>query len=380
MKSIAQFPPNPGLVSSPSPLLTPLSVHRRQQLSLGLIGPGRVGAALLQQLRKNQLRLAERFGVELKLYGVITSKKMWACETDGMQYWHSGNEGHPADLETFENHMRGKGAHVMLIDCTASDVIADYYEGWMRSGIHIVTPNKLAGSGSLDRWQRIQLAGNSAQFRQEAAVCAGLPVVQTLRDLIDTGDELLSIEGIFSGTLAWLCHHYDGSCSFSALLRDAHALAYTEPDPREDLSGMDVARKLVILAREAGLSISLTDVQVQNLVPACLGEVSTETFFSNMEALDVMMGQRLAEARAQGGVLRHVGRIDAEGHGRVGLCVLPLEHALARTSATDNVIQFDTRRYRENPMKIQGPGAGPEVTAAGIFADLLRIASTLRVE
>ncbi|HKT26544.1 homoserine dehydrogenase [Dyella sp.] len=377
MKSIAHLSPNPEPFWSRSQLHPASPIPPRQQLSLGLIGPGRVGNALLNQLRSNQLRLIERTGVQLRLHGVASSKKMWMYETDAMQQWHPGNESHPVDLEAFVRHMRSAGTQVMLIDCTASDVVVEHYEQWMQNGIHIVTPNKLAGSGPLDRWQRIQRAGNSAHFRQEATVCAGLPVVQTLRDFIDTGDELLSIEGMFSGTLAWLCHHYDGSRSFSALLRDAHALAYTEPDPREDLSGMDVARKLIILAREAGLSMSLDDVQVQNLVPDRLGEVSTESFFSNMEELDAMMAEKLAEARAQGGILRHVGRLDSKGHGSVGLCILPPEHTFAHTSATDNVIQFDTHRYHDNPMKIQGPGAGPEVTAGGIFADLLRIASSL---
>jgi homoserine dehydrogenase len=218
-----------------------------------------------------------------------------------------------------------------------------------------------------------------ARFRYEATVCAGLPVVQTLRDLLDTGDELLAAEGMFSGTLAWLCNRHDGAQPFSALVREAHALGYTEPDPRDDLSGMDVARKLVILAREAGWSLSLDDVSVESLVPAALADLPRDEFMQRLDELDAPMAAKLAQARACHGVLRHVAHLDHNGHASVSLVVLPSDHAFAHTRLTDNVVQFRTRRYCDNPMLVQGPGAGPEVTAAGVFADLLRIAESLQV-
>lgn len=205
-------------------------------------------------------------------------------------------------------------------------------------------------------------------------------MVQTLRDLLDTGDELIDIEGMFSGTLAWLCNRYDGRGPFSARLREAQSLGYTEPDPRADLSGMDVARKLVILAREAGLPLSLEDVEVENLVPAALAALPPEDFMRQLDMLDAPMVARLAEAHAGGGVLRHVGKLDRAGHASVRLEVLPCGHPFAHARLTDNVVQFRTRRYRDNPMLVQGPGAGPEVTAAGVFADLLRIAESLVVQ
>jgi aspartokinase/homoserine dehydrogenase 1 len=210
-------------------------------------------------------------------------------------------------------------------------------------------------------------------------VCAGLPVVQTLRDLLDTGDELLAVEGMFSGTLAWLCNRHDGAQSFSALVREAHALGYTEPDPRDDLSGMDVARKLVILAREAGWSMSLEDVEVESLVPAALAGLPLDAFMERLHELDAPMAAKLDQARAQGGVLRHVAHLDRHGRASVKLAVLPAAHAFAHSRLTDNVVQFTTRRYCDNPLLVQGPGAGPEVTAAGIFADLLRIAESLEM-
>jgi aspartokinase/homoserine dehydrogenase 1 len=207
-----------------------------------------------------------------------------------------------------------------------------------------------------------------------------LPVVQTLRDLLDTGDELLGIEGMFSGTLAWLCNRHDGQQPFSALLREAHAQGFTEPDPRADLSGMDVARKLVILAREAGQSLSLEDVQVESLVPPALAALPLESFMQRLHELDAPMARRLADAQTDGDVLRHVGSLDRAGRAQVRLTKVPTSHAFAHTRLTDNIVQFSTRRYRDNPLQVQGPGAGPDVTAAAVFADVLRIAESLAVQ
>ena len=356
---------------------------RRRVLAVGVIGPGRVGSALLEQLRAAQPRLARDLGLELKLCGVVASKRMWLdCDDAELNARHGGAQiWRPNDLDAFAEHVRGKdGRHALLIDCSANDAVASRYAGWLAAGIHVVTPNKLAGSGPLPRWQAIRAAcANGARFRYEATVCAGLPVVQTLRDLLDTGDELLAVEGMFSGTLAWLCNRHDGMNPFSALVREAHALGYTEPDPRDDLSGLDVARKLVILAREAGWPLSLEDVDLQSLVPDALAGLPREEFMDRLHELDAPMAARLAGARAEGGVLRHVAHLDRHGRASVRLVVLPAGHAFAHSRLTDNVVQFSTLRYCDNPLLVQGPGAGPEVTAAGVFADLLRIAESLAV-
>jgi aspartokinase/homoserine dehydrogenase 1 len=182
---------------------------------------------------------------------------------------------------------------------------------------------------------------------------------------------------MFSGTLAWLCNRHDGRQPFSALVHEAHALGYTEPDPRDDLSGIDVARKLVILAREAGWPLSLEDVTVESLVPSALAALPRDAFMQRLDEMDAPMAAKLARARAEGGVLRHVAHLDRHGRATVSLVVLPSSHSFAHTRLTDNVVQFSTRRYCDNPMLVQGPGAGPEVTAAGVFADLLRIAESL---
>ena len=369
--------------------LPPLAMPRtgttgRRTLAVGMIGPGRVGGALLEQLRAAQPRLARDHALELKLCGVVASKRMWLdCDDAELNGRHGGAQTwRPNDLDAFAAHVRGDGdRHALLIDCSASEAVTAHYPGWLAAGLHVVTPNKLAGSGPLERWQAIRAAcAGGARFRYEATVCAGLPVLQTLRDLLDTGDELLGIEGMFSGTLAWLCNRHDGRQPFSALLREAHALGYTEPDPRADLSGLDVARKLVILAREAGRPLSLEQVEVESLVPPELATLAPEEFMQRLDELDAPLAAKLAAARAEGGVLRHVASLDHRGNASVRLAALPATHAFAHSRLTDNVVQFTTRRYCDNPLQVQGPGAGPEVTAAGVFADLLRIAESLGVQ
>lgn len=375
---LAELPP------SLSPRMTrPTATARRRVLAVGLIGPGRVGGALLAQLRSAQSRLALDSRLELRLRGVAASRRMWLdCDAAELNDCHDRAQiWRPSDLDAFTAHIAGNGSEdALLIDCSANDAIAARYADWLAAGLHVITPNKLAGSGPLERWQAIQHAcAHGARFRYEATVCAGLPVVQTLRDLLDTGDELLDAEGMFSGTLAWLCNRHDGAHPFSALVREAHALGYTEPDPRDDLSGIDVARKLVILAREAGWPLSLSDVAVESLVPPALAALTPAAFMQRLDELDAPMAAKLAEARASGGVLRHVARLDHAGNASVRLLVLPASHPFAHTRLTDNVVQFRTRRYCDNPLLVQGPGAGPEVTAAGVFADLLRIAESLGV-
>lgn len=369
--------PNPP----PRAFALPARTTRTRSLAVGLIGPGRVGGALLDQLRAAQPRLLHERALELKLRGVVARQRMWLdCDDAELNGRHAGAQTwRPSDLDAFAAHVRGTGdQHTLLVDCSASAAVAAHYPRWLAAGLHVVTPNKLAGSGPLEHWHAIRAAcAQGARFRYEATVCAGLPVVQTLRDLLDTGDELLAVDGMFSGTLAWLCNRHDGQQPFSALVREAHALGYTEPDPREDLSGLDVARKLVILAREAGWPLSLDQVEVESLVPPALAALPLDECMQRLHELDAPMATRLAEVHTRGGVLRHVASLDRHGRASVRLAMLPATHPFAHTRLTDNVVQFRTRRYCDNPLLVQGPGAGPEVTAAGVFADLLRIAESL---
>lgn len=353
-----------------------------QTIALAVIGPGNVGAALLDQLQAALPRLRRDANLDLRLRALATSTKTWHCEFRGDEDWRQRMQTEPVvtDLSVLGTHLLDTHMpHAVIIDCSASDAVAEHYATWLAAGIHVITPNKQAGAGPMERYTAIRdaRAHSGARFRYEATVGAGLPVIQTLRDLLDTGDELIAIDGILSGTLAWLFNKFDGSKSFSELVREAHALGYTEPDPRDDLSGMDVARKLVIMAREAGLPLSLADVQVQGLVPDALLDADRDAFMNGLTLLNMPMQAALDAARARGCVLRYVARLEADGTAKVALQELPNEHGFAHLRLTDNCVQFTTQRYRDNPLVVQGPGAGPEVTAAGVFSDLLRLASSL---
>lgn len=354
-----------------------------QTLSIGVIGPGQVGGALLDQLATARPRLQHAARLDLRVRAIATSGRMLLDEQGiALAEWRTRlqREAVSADLGQLARHVHASHLpHAMIVDCSASGAVADHYAAWLTDGIHVIAPNKHAGSGDRERYRAIAAAraATGACFRYEATVGAGLPIIQTLRDLIDTGDEVLAIEGIFSGTLAYLFNRYDGSVPFSRLVLEARAAGYTEPDPRDDLSGTDVARKLVILGREMGLDLSLEQVTVESLVPPALRAGTRDEFSAAAAALDAPMAERLADASRRGTALRYVARLDREGTASVGLVEVERGHPFAHIRLTDNIVQFTTRRYRDNPLVVQGPGAGPEVTAAGVFADLLRVAASL---
>jgi bifunctional aspartokinase / homoserine dehydrogenase 1 len=352
-------------------------------ISMGLIGPGVVGSALLEQLASQAARLTRDFRLDLRLRAIATSRQMllgdphiplidWRAKLDAAA---------PTDLHRFEQHVHADHLpHAVLIDCSASAEVAEHYPRWLARGIHVVTPNKKANSGGWDLYTRVQEARRvgGSHYLYEATVGAGLPIIQTLRDLRETGDQIRRIEGILSGTLSYLFNVWDGRQPFSTLVRDAKASGYTEPDPRDDLSGMDVARKLIILGREMGLRLELGDVTLESLIPPSLASCSLDEFLERLPELDGPLLQRYDAARAEGRVLRYVAALDAAtGQATVGLVALERSHPFSNINLTDNVVRFVTSRYGQNPLVVQGPGAGPAVTAGGVFADLLRVCAYL---
>ena len=353
-----------------------------QSISVGLIGTGTVGSVLLDQLADRVAAIRDELGVDLRVRGVATSRTM---RLDERQIDLSGWRGQlqdapPFDIDEFLDHVQTDALpHTVIVDCTSSEDLAHRYVGWLRRGIHVVTPNKKAGSSDLAYYDELRRASreSSAHYLYETTVGAGLPIIQTLRDLTQTGDEVMRIEGVLSGTLSYLFNSYDGVRPFSEVVAEARSRGFTEPDPRDDLSGMDVARKVVILAREMGLRTELGDIALHGLVPAGLEQGSVEDFLTALRDHDQTIAASFEEARARGERLRFIGSIEADGTASVRLRSVPATHALARLNLTDNLVQFETRRYTPNPLIVQGPGAGPEVTAAGIFADLLRLAAYL---
>jgi aspartokinase/homoserine dehydrogenase 1 len=352
-------------------------------VSIGVIGPGSVGSAFLDQLASQVGRLTRDFRLDLRVRGILTSRKMVLADTAvPIARWRESLEnGAASDLPRFVSHVdAGHLPHAVIVDCTASAEVARHYPQWLSAGIHVVTPNKQAGSADLAFYRTLadaRRAGGS-HYLYEATVGAGLPIIQTVRDLRETGDRIQRIEGVLSGTLSYLFNVWDGEQPFSALVREAKAQGFTEPDPRDDLSGTDVARKMIILAREIGLDLELGDVELEGLVPESLQSGGAEEFLERVPQVDAAMRERFQAARDRGRVLRYVGRLDADTRrATVGLVELDRSHLFANISLTDNIVSFTTSRYDRNPLVVRGPGAGPAVTAGGVFADLLRVCTYL---
>jgi aspartokinase/homoserine dehydrogenase 1 len=346
-------------LSTVAPILSRSAAKKTKDLALIVIGAGHVGSALLDQLNIHPSAAAG----DLRVCAIANSRK-WVWHKQGVKLptWNDRlrSSTDRTDIEELIQLVRDlRGENPVVVDCTASDVIVEAYGRFIDAGAHIVTPNKKANCLPWPRYRSLldEFARNDRRFLFATNVGAGLPILSTLSDLLASGDTVHRIEGMFSGTLSYLFNRFDGSQPFSALLRDAQKLGYTEPDPRVDLSGGDVAAKLLVLVRQMGWKLDLKDVRVENL-------------WSNR--LDASMARRYTAAVKKGSVLRYVGRI-ADGSVTAQLESLPSTHAFANTRHTDNIVAFQTRRYKDSPLVIQGPGAGPEVTAAGVLADLLRL-------
>ena len=352
-------------------------------VSIGIIGAGLIGSTFLKQLETQMERLKKDRKIDFKVRGILNSKTM-LLEPDSIDLgiWKAQLEskGQPSSLNDFIRHI--KADHIpnsVLIDCTSSEEIASHYPEWLRSGFHLITPNKKSNTGTMEFYQEIRKAARekNRHFLYETTVGAGLPVINTLRDLVQTGDQIIQIEGIFSGTLSYVFNSFHSKTPFSEVIKDAKTKGFTEPDPRDDLSGMDVARKLIILARECGREVNLSDVKVESLVPDSMKTLSVDEYLNRLSENDSVMLAKLEAASAKGEVLRYVGIIPEKGSPRVELKSYPLSHAFARISGSDNIVAYQTTRYHSQPLIVQGPGAGPEVTAAGIFGDLLRLTTYL---
>ena len=354
-----------------------------QTLSIGVIGPGLIGSTLLDQIAGESASLHDRFGVDLRVRGITRSKKMLLGDPSlDISKWRDSfeNSDSGADLDTFVDHIDAEYIpHKVIIDCTTSEDIPGRYLEWIKRGIHIITPNKKAGTTPMPEYRELfdESRKRGIHFLYETTVGAGLPIIGTLQDLILTGDSIKKIEGVFSGTLAYLFWRFDGTAPFSSLVKEARDLGYTEPDPRDDLSGMDIVRKTVILAREVGHSVEIEDVPVKSLVPDELADVSLDEFLSRLDVMDDEMDRLYNEAAERNEVIKYTGIIEEDGSCSVRLKSYPSSHPFAGISGSDNIVAFTTERYNEQPLIVRGPGAGPEVTAGGIFADLLRLASYL---
>lgn len=354
-----------------------------KRIGLILFGKGNIGSRWLELFAREQETLSARTGFEFVLAGVVDSRRS-LLSYDGLDASRAlaffDDEAREQDEESLFLWMR---AHpwddLVVLDVTASEGLAAQYLDFASYGFHVISANKVAGSSCSNRYRQVRdsFAKTGRHWLYNATVGAGLPVNHTVRDLRESGDSILSISGIFSGTLSWLFLQFDGSVPFTELVDQAWQQGLTEPDPRVDLSGKDVMRKLVILAREAGYDIEPNQVRVESLVPEGCESGSVDHFFENGDELNAQMVQRLEAAREMGLVLRYVARFDASGKARVGVEAVRPEHPLASLLPCDNVFAIESRWYRDNPLVIRGPGAGRDVTAGAIQSDINRLAQLL---
>ena len=352
-------------------------------------GAGGVGKCFLSQL---EVLAKKRPSPKLSLCYICTSKKaLYSSDyspiatASALSSLGSTSQA-PLELPKLAEYLAASGSKAILVDNTSSQDVADAYPLFLGAGVSIVTPNKKAFSGSYKLWQDIFAAADKsgAKVYHESSVGAGLPVISTLKDLVDTGDEVTRVEGVFSGTMSFLFNSFaptSGSGGkWSAEVTKAKGLGYTEPDPRDDLNGLDVARKLTILARLAGLPVeSPTSFPVQSLIPKELESVSSgDEFLQRLPGFDAQMEETKAAAEKEGKVVRFVGSIDvAAGQVKVGLEKFERSHPIAALKGSDNIISFYTKRYGSNPLIIQGAGAGGEVTAMGVTSDLIKVISQI---
>jgi aspartokinase/homoserine dehydrogenase 1 len=364
-------------------------------LSIGIVGYGGIGRELVDQVgdfvkKTNspavQMRgIADIDGMCINPTGMTISK---SANTNAMGDVDATTPMTTADLNAFAEAVVKDTNHAVIADCTAAEFIAKQYPKWLKMGINIVTPNKKAGSAPMPFFREVQAAARTGgvEWGYEATVGAALPVISQIQDFKATGDEIVFVEGIFSGTLSYIFNVMSATGrDFSDVVAEAVANGFTEPDPRDDLFGADVQRKCVIVARECGLEIEMDDVPVESLVPEALtnwsppeGKKLADAFVEELKPYDGGMAKKLKDAGS--GVLRYVGTIDVKNKkASVALKAYGSDHAFAGTKHADNVVVFHTKRYTPQPLVLVGPGAGIPVTAGGVFADLLRQVPTIWV-
>ena len=346
----------------------------RLSVDLGLVGVGRVGTVLLDQIREQRETLEQQQGLRLRITGLAGSRGAVVdpAGLDGDEALSRLREDPQSTFSEFiESLTTERWPKKVFVDCTASAEVAEHYQRLLEAGVAVVTANKLRLAGPLAAYRELMKSRPGRLF-YETTVGAGLPVIRTLSDLKATGDRVVRIDGLLSGTLGYLTTELAAGQPFSEAVRRAHGNGYTEPDPREDLFGSDVGRKLVILARLAGMDLEPHDVVLEALLPdEPWRGLSLEEFWEALPALDETFAQRQADAAAAGKRLCYLGTL-GDGRASVSLCAVGPDHPCWGARGTDNLIAFTTERYHDSPLVVQGPGAGPDVTAAGVLADILR--------
>lgn len=348
-----------------------------KRIHVFMVGVGLIGGTLLKQIEEQKETLKTQNGLEITIAGLANTKKMVFAENGiDLNHWKEALDSSVdvSDSQAFVDKMIEMNlSNSIFIDNTADGKIPDLYEQVFNASISVATPNKVAASSAYDQYNRLkQLAKrNNVQFLFETNVGAGLPVISTLRNLIQSGDNIIKIEAVLSGSVSFIFNSFDGSKPFSQLVTEAKELGYTEPDPRDDLSGADVARKITILAREAGYKVETSDVVINPILPErCLNAKDVASFFEILREEDPYFTQLLQKAKADNGLLRFIAKAE-NGKISCGVEVVGTDSPFYNLGGSDNMIVFTSQRYKQRPLVVRGPGAGAEVTAAGIFAEII---------
>lgn len=352
-------------------------------LHVFLVGTGLIGTALMKMIAHQQHKLVHENELDIQIHGLANSRFM-AFHEDGFninQEYVLNEKDQPMDLDTFIAKMEEMNfSNSVFVDCTASQDVADRYARILEAKVGIVTPNKKANSSSLENYRMLKRIAKrrGVKFLYETNVAAGLPVINTLQDLMLSGDKVIRIEAVLSGSMNFIFSTLENGAPFSEVVRVAKEKGFTEPDPRDDLSGMDVARKILILGREAEQELEFEDITIQSMVPEdCMDTKSVVDFFEKLKKHDPNFSTLLDESITKGERLRFMATLEG-GKATVGLKSLPESHPFSTLKGSDNMILMTTDRYNDRPMIIRGPGAGADVTAAGVFADVIRIGNYTR--
>jgi len=350
-----------------------------QTLNLFIVGVGLIGKTLLKQVQEHAAFLKTKRSMEVKVIGLANSKKM-VFDENGLDLsdWLSLLQNAESDMamNVYVEKMKALNlTNSIFVDNTANENIARYYETILEASISISTPNKVAASSPYLQYQRLKYLADKkgVPFLYETNVGAGLPVISTLNDLIVSGDRIIKIEGVLSGSLSYIFNAFQAGTPFSQAVASARELGFTEPDPRIDLNGIDVRRKLLILAREAGVVLDIDDIEIQNFLPeACQKAETVEAFMEALVSSETYFESLREEAEKSNRALRMVAKLENK-KATIGLESFDAKHPFYMLNGSDNMIVFTTERYKDRPLVVQGPGAGAEVTAAGIFAEIIKI-------
>ncbi len=361
-------------------------LSNQKQVNLFIAGTGLIGSTLLRQIDQKLADPQKEENININLVGIVNSRhKHFNEEGIDLKNWKDKIDypGRSANFQTFVDQMiKMNMPNSIFIDCTSSQVVVDHYERILGSSVSIVTPNKLANSGSQETYSKLKKTAfdQGVKFLYETNVGAGLPIISTMNDLKNSGDEILEIEGILSGTISYIFNSFTGDKKFSDVVKEANEKGLTEPDPRDDLNGMDVARKILILTREAGYELELNDVRIEPILPqSCFNAPSITDFFKELEKIDDQLEKLKKEANRGGKVLRYIASMRS-GKATIKLEKVAADHSFYNLFVSDNIVLFTTKRYSERPLVVKGPGAGAEVTAAGVFAEIISISNYLSPE